>query len=1061
MGPPRVTGGISWGRCVEMRSARDIASALALPEPTSEQLLVIESPPERAARVIAGAGSGKTETMALRVLWLVANDAVAPDEVLGLTFTRKAAGELSARIQSRLRALHELGLAPGTDEFHTPTVSTYNAFAAALYRDHAVLLGRDPDARVLSEASAWSLATNVVSQSAQPELGDWDITVPTLVRIVRTLGSRLQENRVHHDAMEAFVNAFGSLRDLPPGGPGTYKAVDEWVDRIGSLTVLMSLVEEFQEAKRLRGVLEFSDQIALALQIVERFPHAIEQVRTRHRVVLLDEYQDTSVAQTTLLRALFSGHPVMAVGDPHQAIYGWRGASSSNLSSFVDDFGDEVSTYSLSTSWRNGSRIVDAAAVVASPLHELPGPAVETLKPSTMASAHPVDLVFEDTLAEEARAVASWLAARLAEGGKPPSAAIIVRARAHQKPFVEALAQQGVPVHVLGIGGLLDDPAIADIVCTLRVLANTTAETELVRLLAGARWRLGVADLQALAGTVRWLQGRDHHGVALPEEVQARLRHSVSSHDAPGLFDALSFMAQAPQNHSQWRDYSPEAPGRLRDAYGVLGELSRLRLGDLDSLVSAIESRLGLDVEVWAHPVRATSRAAREAFHEALHTYLGVAEHSSVSGFVQWLEDAEKRDNLTPRAEPPEEGCVQVLTIHGAKGLEWDLVVVPRLVSDEMPGKTREGLAWLTQGELPYEFRGDKDSLPVFAWRSAETRKELVDAQKDFAEEVGAHRGAEERRLMYVAVTRAKHRVLLSGSFWAHHKTSRAPSIFLQELSDAGVIGALPEGPLSETPPVLSETEERVWPGDPLGTRRPVLEQAADLVRSAMAGEVGEPHTPQAAHLMVRLERQRDSVGHQDVRIPTRIPASALERWSLEPEAERVALRRPLPQKPYRQALRGTLFHRYVEEHFDQKPAHPLAGIDDEITSDTLGLDQWIAAFEASPFSQLIPLAIEQELHLPLAGHLIVCKIDAVFPGENGPHIVDWKTGAMPSDPKDIQAKSLQLAAYRSAFASWSGVPEVTISASFWYAGSSTLLTPESLPSLAELEEIFRPLWSV
>ena len=174
-----------------------------------------------------------------------------------------------------------------------------------------------------------------------------------------------------------------------------------------------------------------------------------------------------------------------------------------------------------------------------------------------------------------------------------------------------------------------------------------------------------------------------------------------------------------------------------------------------------------------------------------------------------------------------------------------------------------------------------------------------------------------------------------------------------------------------------------------------------------------------------------------------------------------MALRRPLPQKPYRQALRGTLFHRYVEEHFDQKPAHPLAGIDDEITSDTLGLDQWIAAFEASPFSQLIPLAIEQELHLPLAGHLIVCKIDAVFPGENGPHIVDWKTGAMPSDPKDIQAKSLQLAAYRSAFASWSGVPEVTISASFWYAGSSTLLTPESLPSLAELEEIFRPLWSV
>ena len=170
-----------------MHSARDIAAILELPTPTAEQLSVIEAPAEGAARVIAGAGSGKTETMALRVLWLVANSHVEPDAVLGLTFTRKAAGELSGRIQRRLRALHERGLAPGTDEFHTPSVSTYNSFAAGLYRDHAVLLGRDPDARVLSEASAWSLATSVVSNSTLPELSSWDVTVPTLVRTVRTL----------------------------------------------------------------------------------------------------------------------------------------------------------------------------------------------------------------------------------------------------------------------------------------------------------------------------------------------------------------------------------------------------------------------------------------------------------------------------------------------------------------------------------------------------------------------------------------------------------------------------------------------------------------------------------------------------------------------------------------------------------------------------------------------------------------------------------------------------------------------------------------------------------
>jgi len=1042
-----------------MRSAADISAALGLPEPTAEQTAVIEAAPSGAARVIAGAGSGKTETMALRVLWLVANDYVPPDAVLGLTFTRKAAGELAGRIHSRLRALHEAGLAPTTDEFHTPSVSTYNSFAASLYRDHAVLLGRDPDARVLSEASAWALATRVVSQSTLPELGHWDITVPTLVRTVRTLGSRLQENRVHPDDMDSFAQEFGRLVDLPPGGPGAYKQVQEWVERVSSLTTLRALVEEFQEAKRLRGVLEFSDQIALALEIVERFPHVSDQVRERHQVVLLDEYQDTSVAQTTLLTALFGGHPVMAVGDPHQAIYGWRGASSSNLSDFVTSFGDSIATYSLSTSWRNGSRILDAANIIARPLRELPGPEVHTLTPSPRASEHSLEVVFEQSVREEAQAVATWLADRLGEASTPPSAAIIVRARAHQGAFVEALSEHGVPVHVLGIGGLLDDPAITDIVCTLRVLAHTSAESELIRLLAGARWRVGVADLHALAGTVRWLQGRDQHGVALPDDVTARLRASVSSHDAPGLVDALRFMAQAPADHSQWRHYSDAAPERLRDAWETLNTLSRLQVGDVDALVAAIETHLGLDVEVAANPVRVGSRAAREAFHDALHTYSAVAEESSVQGFVQWLEDAERRDNLTPRAEPPEQGCVQVLTIHGAKGLEWDLVVIPRLVQDEFPAKPRDTQAWLGRGELPYEFRGDRGSLPVLGWRSATTRKELVDRHHEFVEDVKKHRGAEERRLMYVAITRARHRVLLSGSFWAHQVTPRPPSVFLRELEEEGLLEALPTHPQSETPPETEEHEDRVWPGDPLGSRRESVERAAQAVRDALQQTPSEPQTPEARLLLTARERAQASSGSGQVRIPRRIPASSLERWYLDPEAQRHALRRPLPQKPYRQALRGTLFHTYVEEHFAHKPLYPLGGIEEELESDTLGLEDWVAAFEASPFATMSPLAIEQELHLPLAGHLVVCKIDAVFPGDTGPHIVDWKTGAMPSDDADIRAKALQLAAYRAAWSQWSGEPEDTITASFWYAESSTLLTPEVLPSRAELDHIFGALW--
>lgn len=312
---------------------------------------------------------------------------------------------------------------------------------------------------------------------------------------------------------------------------------------------------------------------------------------------------------------------------------------------------------------------------------------------------------------------------------------------------------------------------------------------------------------------------------------------------------------------------------------------------------------------------------------------------------------------------------------------------------------------------------------------------------------------------MYVAITRARHRVLLSGSFWAHQVTPRPPSVFLRELEEEGLLEALPTHPQSETPPETEEHEDRVWPGDPLGSRRESVERAAQAVRDALQQTPSEPQTPEARLLLTARERAQASSGSGQVRIPRRIPASSLERWYLDPEAQRHALRRPLPQKPYRQALRGTLFHTYVEEHFAHKPLYPLGGIEEELESDTLGLEDWVAAFEASPFATMSPLAIEQELHLPLAGHLVVCKIDAVFPGDTGPHIVDWKTGAMPSDDADIRAKALQLAAYRAAWSQWSGEPEDTITASFWYAESSTLLTPEVLPSRAELDHIFGALW--
>jgi DNA helicase II / ATP-dependent DNA helicase PcrA len=148
-------------------SADDLAEALGTDRPTAEQRAVVEfdlSP----AVVVAGAGSGKTETMASRVIWLIANDYVRPAEILGLTFTRKAAHELSARLATKLEQLRGTGLwrpagEAAEDAFDLPTVSTYHAYAGRLVAEHGLRLGVEPDSQLLSEAACWQLAHDVVA----------------------------------------------------------------------------------------------------------------------------------------------------------------------------------------------------------------------------------------------------------------------------------------------------------------------------------------------------------------------------------------------------------------------------------------------------------------------------------------------------------------------------------------------------------------------------------------------------------------------------------------------------------------------------------------------------------------------------------------------------------------------------------------------------------------------------------------------------------------------------------------------------------------------------------
>jgi DNA helicase-2/ATP-dependent DNA helicase PcrA len=1038
-------------------SAIQLADALGRPHPTAQQRAVIEAP-LTPSLVVAGAGSGKTETMANRVLWLLANRLVRPDEVLGLTFTRKAAGELGARIRERIAQLAGVGLLGAEyDPFQAPTVSTYNSYANSIYRDNAVVIARESDGAVLGEAAAWQLARTTVIRSVNPGLPDLSKNLDPITKAVLGLSRAIAENVVDPDAVREFATRFRSIVKLPPGGRGEYPAVAGWAENVGSLDTLLDLAAEYDAAKIRRGFVEYSDQVALALRIARRDPRIAEYERERYRVVLLDEYQDTSVVQTWLLAELFAGHPVMAVGDPNQSIYGWRGASASNLDEFAAAFGAGDDRYPLSTSWRNGTHILEAANAIVAPFVADARVRVERLEPRPGASELPVDVVFADTVVAEAEAVADWLGQRLAAG--TPSAALLMRARKMQGFFLEALRKRGIPFHVLGIGGLMAEPEITDLVSALTVVHDPSAGLELIRLLAGSRWRIGVQDLHALSRLASWLRDRDYAQQKYDDELAAKLRTSVAEGEGGSIVDALDFLGSARPGHLALESFSELGLERMRDAARTLARL-RSRSGlTLPDFVAFVLQELQLDIEVQANDYRALGTATIEAFYDALDGYLTIDEVATLGGFLSWLREAELREDLSPRPEDPEPGTVQVLTIHGAKGLEWDLVVVPRMVAEELPARSVEGYqGWLSFGQLPWTFRGDAAELPVFEWERATTRKEVQDEQKAFTERVRTHLLAEERRLAYVAITRARDSLLLTGSFWATQEKPRDPSQFLTELQTDGVIAALPVASEHEQNPLGDNLERIVWPLDPLGSRRPAVEAAADLVRSSVPAIEG----PWATELAMLLEeRRRRLEGVELVTMPTRVPASRFKDFVTDPASVAQGLRRPMPERPYRATQLGTLFHSWVENRsLIGGDSEELDAIATEVDADDplygADLERLRQTFENSPWASRKPLEVEREIHLPFDGRIVICKIDAVYSHGDRIEIVDWKTGKAPADALDLEQKQLQLALYRLAYAKWSGVDPALIDAVFYYVADDRVIRPERLFDEDELVERWR-----
>ncbi|WP_327224684.1 ATP-dependent helicase [Streptomyces platensis] len=815
---------------------------------TPEQTECITAPPAPQV-IVAGAGSGKTTVMAARVVWLVGTGQVAPEQVLGLTFTNKAAGELAERVRAALLAAgvtdpDALPPADGAPDQPPgePRISTYHAFAGQLLKDHGLRIGLEPGARLLADATRFQLAARTLRAAPGPYPA-LTTSLPSLVEDLLALDAELAEHLVDPAALRAYDS---DLLDTLDGVKLTNADLRKAPETARGRRELLDLVTAYRSEKRRRDLLDFGDQIAHSATLATTRPEVGRILRDEFRVVLLDEYQDTSVAQRLLLSGLFgagTGHAVTAVGDPCQAIYGWRGASVANLDDFPDHFpfedGAPARRYALSENRRSGGRLLDLANGLAAPLRRM-HEGVEALRPAPGAERDGlVRCALLPTHAEEL----SWLAdslAHLVHTGTPPGEiAVLCRTAGDFARIQGELVARDVPVEVVGLSGLLHLPEIADLVAVCEVLQDPTANAALVRLLIGPRWRIGPRDLALLGRRARTLV---HHGGPSDDPGQ-RLAEAVEGVDPAetiSLADALDTFLEA-DGPDDGLPFSTEA--RVRFAY-LATELRDLRrsLGDpLMDVLHRVLAATGLEVELSASP---HALAARR--RETLGTFLDIAAgfaakqggesldgDATLLAFLGFLRTAVQYEKGLDSSLPGGDNTVKVLTAHKSKGLEWDVVAVPGLVGKQFPSEqARE--SWTSRPKvLPHALRGDAATLPdVEEW----TARGL----KSFKEAMKHHQETEELRLGYVTFTRPRSLLLGSGHWWGpQQKRPRGPSAFLEALREHCEAGhgeiehwAEPPEDGDENPALSEAATEQAWPLplDPTATAR--RRRAAATVRA-------------------------------------------------------------------------------------------------------------------------------------------------------------------------------------------------------------------------------------
>ena len=907
--------------------------------------------------VVAGPGTGKTEVITRRVAWVIASKRARPSEILALTFTERAAEEMQARVD----LLVPYGQAD-------TAIHTFHAFGDWILRQHGHAIGRADDPRVIGRSQAIVLLRDHVFELGLERyrpLGDPTKFVGALV----DLFGRAKEEGLAPDDLQAYAAELeAGVRAVATDvqDDGAREALEGLLDEAASTGELGRAYAAYQRLLAERSLVDHGDQVAEAVRLLDERPAVRQALRRRFRYVVVDEAQDANPQQMRLVRLLVGhGGNVVFVGDDDQAIYSFRGAVGQGLAGLDESYGP-VKDVVLRRNYRSRKPILEAARRLVR--HNDPdrlevSRGLDKTLTAVRRSRRPAMVTHRlyRTPVEEADAVAADIARRIEQGLAPESVAVLVRTNADAKPVLASLDHQGLRRHFSGASGLMAHREVRDVLSLLRVLAAPERSEDLYAVLTAAPYGLGGQDLTAIC------EYADRRRRSLWSVVTELVEQPGVLRLADETRHRLERVAEQVRDSIEGAHERP-APVILYEHLGRSGWLKRL----------VADAERGDD-----GPLRRVARLFELVQEQAdLVTDPRIA---SVAPTLGALVDA-GHDPVAPDADDLA-GAVSVLTVHQAKGLEYSLVY----------------LVGAADGRFPVRARPDVLSLPPALTGHPGT------------DDPDLHR-AEERRLFYVAITRARDELVISHAAAGREGgRARRPSPFIAEALGHEV----------ESQP--GEAALRTLELPPQTATPPPTEKGVDTTRSL------ELSFSQIDDYITCPQKYR--LRHQ-VRVPTP-PHHALIFGNALHQAVAVAnSQRMRGEDVDPQRLEETLEAHWRSEGFLSQE-HETA----RFASGTAALARF--ADESARAEDRI-MAVEQSFSMRIGPDRVRGRYDAVRQTTEGIVITDYKSGDIrdPARARQRARTSLQLQLYTLAWEAEHGERPDAVELHFLESGVLGRVTP-------------------